>query len=421
MSRSLQPLVFAMLVVMATAAHAADAAHPATPAVVPAPNPSGVAQTYSTLGRIDLENPFFLSLGTNGRACVTCHVPGEGWSIVPASIRLRFAATEGRDPLFRPVDGSVSPYADVSTLAGRRAAYRLLLERGVIRIGIGVPPGAEFDLAAIDDPYGYASVTELSLFRRPLPSTNLAFLSRIMWDGREGDLAGQANGATLGHAQAIRSLTPAEVDAIVRLESALSTAQWRDGGAGALHAAGALGGPQALTGQEFVPGIAADPVFALFASWVGARGRLGEARDTIARGEALFNTRRFTNGPFSATCSSCHSAPNAGSNVAGVFFDLGISDEARRTPDVPLYTLVCRSTGRTTRTTDPGRALITGRCADINRFKVPTLRGLAARAPYFHDGSAATLADVVDFYDRRFAIGLTPAEKAALTAFLAAL
>jgi cytochrome c peroxidase len=46
------------------------------------------------------------------------------------------------------------------------------------------------------------------------------------------------------------------------------------------------------------------------------------------------------------------------------------------------------------------------------------LRGLAARAPYFHNGSAATLQDVVEFYDQRFNIGLTNQEKTDLAAFL---
>ena len=49
------------------------------------------------------------------------------------------------------------------------------------------------------------------------------------------------------------------------------------------------------------------------------------------------------------------------------------------------------------------------------------LRGLAARPPYFHNGSAATLEDVVRFYDERFAIGFTAQEKSDLLAFLAAL
>jgi cytochrome c peroxidase len=68
--------------------------------------------------------------------------------------------------------------------------------------------------------------------------------------------------------------------------------------------------------------------------------------------------------------------------------------------------------------TDPGRALITGQCADIGKLKGPILRGLAARAPYFHNGSAATLQDVIEFYDQRFSIGLTDQDKADLAAFL---
>jgi len=57
----------------------------------------------------------------------------------------------------------------------------------------------------------------------------------------------------------------------------------------------------------------------------------------------------------------------------------------------------------------------------VNRFKGPILRGLAARAPYFHNGFAATLPEVVDFYDSRFAIGFTAQEKSDLVAFLRAL
>ena len=72
-------------------------------------------------------------------------------------------------------------------------------------------------------------------------------------------------------------------------------------------------------------------------------------------------------------------------------------------------------------TTDPGRAMITGRWTDIGKFKGPVLRALAARPPYFHNGSADTLEQVVDFYDTRFHMGLTAQEKADLVAFLRAL
>jgi cytochrome c peroxidase len=101
--------------------------------------------------------------------------------------------------------------------------------------------------------------------------------------------------------------------------------------------------------------------------------------------------------------------------------NIGIADASRRTPDLPLYTLTRYSTGEVVRTTDPGLAMLTGKWADIGKFKGPILRGLAARAPYFHNGSAATLMDVVDFYDSRFNIGMSAGQKSDLVAFLSAL
>jgi cytochrome c peroxidase len=98
--------------------------------------------------------------------------------------------------------------------------------------------------------------------------------------------------------------------------------------------------------------------------------------------------------------------------------NIGIADASRRTPDLPLYTLRNKSTGETMQTTDPGRALVTGKWRDVGKFKGPILRGLAARAPYFHNGSAASLGEVVDFYNSRFGIGLTSQEHADLVAFL---
>ena len=56
-----------------------------------------------------------------------------------------------------------------------------------------------------------------------------------------------------------------------------------------------------------------------------------------------------------------------------------------------------------------------------HRFKGPILRGLAGRAPYFHNGSAAALLDAVNFYDIRFGLGLTSQQRADLVAFLGAL
>lgn len=65
--------------------------------------------------------------------------------------------------------------------------------------------------------------------------------------------------------------------------------------------------------------------------------------------------------------------------------------------------------------------MISGQCKDIGRLKGPVLRGLASRAPYFHNGSAATLMDVVNFYDDRFKLGFTNTDKEDLVNFLNAL
>jgi cytochrome c peroxidase len=66
-------------------------------------------------------------------------------------------------------------------------------------------------------------------------------------------------------------------------------------------------------------------------------------------------------------------------------------------------------------------ALVTGKWADIGKIKIPILRGLTARAPYFHNGSAQTLLDIVDFYEFRFALGFSGQDFTDLVAFLSSL
>ena len=127
------------------------------------------------------------------------------------------------------------------------------------------------------------------------------------------------------------------------------------------------------------------------------------------------------------SCSTYHNNPNVGNHAVDTLFNIGIADvppNGRVPSDLPVFTLVCTSgplARQTFTVTDPGRALITGACADIGKLKVPALRGLAARAPYFHDGRAASLLDTVNFYDTRFSIGLNAQQKADLVAFLGSL
>jgi cytochrome c peroxidase len=173
----MQPARFVFAVVMLCAFGAALELAANAPADANGPNLFGFAivRTYTLNGSIDFDNPFFQSLGTNGRSCGSCHQPADGWTIVPSHVQARFEATDGEDPIFRTNDGSNSPTADVSTVEARRSAYSMLLTKGLIRVGIGVPSNAEFELIDVDDPYGYATATELSLFRRPLPPRTCHF------------------------------------------------------------------------------------------------------------------------------------------------------------------------------------------------------------------------------------------------------
>lgn len=422
---------------------------------------TGQVRTYNVNGAFDFQNPFFQDLGTNGRRCVTCHDPSNAWTITPPSVQARFSASNGTDPIFRSNDGSNCEGASPTSLSEKRAAYSLLLTRGLIRVGLDVPPNAEFVIDSVNDPNSCGPATnDTSLYRRPLPSTNLRFLSAVMWDGRESsatttilaDLAHQANDATRGHAQATQDLTADEAQQIVAFETGLFTTQAVDVQAGSLSAQGASGGPVPLSQQPFFIGIN-DPVglnptgapfdhnaFTLFDAWSTLTGSSATtvSREAIARGQAIFNSKpivisgvaglngaTFASGvtvptSFTGTCTVCHDAPNAGSHSVKAPLNINVSDPSRA-PYLPVYTLRNLTTQETIQTTDPGRAMLTGKWSDIGKFKGPVLRALAARAPYFHNGFAATLEEVVDFYDTRFTIGLTAQEKADLVAFLRSL
>jgi cytochrome c peroxidase len=462
-----------------------------TPATVPvyesALNPFGASATYQPNGpTVTATNAFFASLGTNGRTCATCHAASAGWSITPVQVQALFLQSLGTNPLFQPVDGANCSTANVSTFFNQLSSSSLLLSKGLIRIFETVSPTAQYSILSVQDPYncntstvpgvglsaygpGVAPAGFLSVYRRPLPAVNLAFLSTILADARETTLAQQAIDAARIHSQQTPAqeltLASPQLAQMLAFEENIYAAQTYSFTAGSLTTNGGGGGPislAALASSFFLgindpfggnpSGAAFNPdVYTLYTAWApgvsgyGAGfGMVGGTQASIARGETIFNTRTFTisgvtglndvqgQPSITGTCSTCHDAPNAGSNSASIvngvqndlLVDTGVTTPGAPAIDqsgLPVFTLQCNATGQIYTTTDPGRATLSGLCSDISRLKVPTLRNLASRPPYFHNGGAATLGTVVNFYNARFGIGLSSQDQADLVNFLNAL
>lgn len=442
------------------------------PNLFPFLDSSGFVSTYSSAGSFNENNAFFQSLGTNGRTCATCHVVSNGMGLSAAQAQLVYAASRGKDPLFSAVDGAVCPTA----APGQQLNFSLLRQYGLIRIALTLPSSLQFTITAAQDPYGCAITTDpntgaetVSVYRRPLPATNLGFLTSVMWDGRETvaplnnastfaanlftDLSQQATDATTGHAQATNPPTTAQVNQMVNFESSLNSAQAIDFNAGFLNAWDANGGAQFLSTIPFYPGIndSLGPpsgftpnAFTIYSKWANSADPY---QRSVARGEQIFNTQPLfitnvrglndaLNQPvINGTCTTCHDAPNVGNHSLAVPLEIGTSRTVNyetdptiqaavsqlSMPNLPVYAVACNAgpdAGEVTYTSDPGKALLTGLCTDVGRGKGLTLRGLAARAPYFHNGAAATLDEVVDFYNARFQMNLTAQQERDLINFL---
>ena len=453
-------------------------------------------------------HPFFEAIGSNGRACVTCHQPAAAMSVTPHVLRERWAKTHGRDPVFAAVDGSNCP----SLPQDQAASHSLLLEHGLFRIFLPWPPrnpdgskiAPEFTVTVVSDPsgcnldktYGLKSaVPMISVFRRPRMAANLKYSTGVLgrWDvklgkvlprdpqtgaylnnnilsdNRQNTLEDQAIEAAITHLQMARRPDAATVRAIVDMERRFYVAQSADNVGGSLRDGGAQGGPEALlAGKPAVLGvIPGKPPFPEFEGWRTSKAlrdltgpsifprqpapaaRPDEAResadqkafrDSVARGYEIYAYRTFTiddvsrlnsvgvGNPLRMSCTNCHNMQRTGMDNAPGYMDIGTANLPRQaiaTPYLPVFRIQCRKDapphpylGRSFLTHDLGRGLISGKCADVGAINMQQLRGLAARAPYFSNGLAKSIPDVVDFYDKRFAMKLTPHEKIDLANFL---
>jgi cytochrome c peroxidase len=224
-----------------------------------------------------------------------------------------------------------------------------------------------------------------TLGRRTPTILNLAWADAMFWDGRADSLEAQALGPI--EAEGEMNLPLAE------LAGKLSAIE----GYRTLFAAAYPGEPIApptiakaiATFERAV--VSAD---APFDRWV--RGDEDAISTDAKRGFVLFNTK--------ARCALCHAGWRFTNDS---FHDIGVV------------------------TSDAGRgSMLPGIPVMQHAFKTPTLRDVARRAPFMHNGSVATLEEVVELYDRGGLVkrpslspdlkplGLTTAEKRELTAFL---
>ncbi len=512
------------------------------------PDATGFISTYQPGGATATSsNAFFSSdITTNGRTCFTCHQPQNNWEISPPQILAQFLLTRGQSALFQPIDAANCPTSPGATARFPDprfvTARSQLFKRGNFRIGLNAPnplgpqddsyitfsgnKNPEWVLTVDYDPFGCEldhvhglPANLISVYRRPLPSTNVAFLLQyhdaspdprkfdIMWDAREPNLETQFINATLFHGQTTLEPDEDSITQGVQFQSGMFTAQSYNILAGDLtggDGSGALGGPTNLYNwrQSATPACTFDAINGLICAGIKVKQvlpapvilpdgtilvdgngvprslsvnvgsqlydgfatptthkKLTQAqRESIARGEALFDSKVFiinkvaglndvkgdANGTEPGTCTTCHSNKNVLNDTAGDPKRLGIMDNSSDvnvmpwTPDFPRFAFYCATgsipffsnqvysykcpggTGPCDEfiTTDPGKGLITGKCQDLGKMKVPVLRGLAARAPYFHGGNAETLIDVVNFYDQRFDIRLTHQQKQDLVNYL---
>jgi hypothetical protein len=453
-------------------------------------NALGVVTTVNIAGSTDTQgHPFFTPLGTNGRACISCHQPADGMSLSTSTLQTLWRDSTGTDPVFAAIDGSNCPNLPQE----QESSHSLLLEYGLFRIVRSWPPRApdgqpldpEFELEVVRDPTGCntdasfgVGAGQVSVYRRPRPATNLRYVTAIgfsfdpknglplaldpvsgqpmsgnlLSDVRTGTLEGQAADALVSHIELHTPLDRGSLERILEFERGLYTAQSSHLHAGNLSEAGAEGGPDALA--AFPAGAlqsSSKPIWSEFFAWDetpavdgGSGDPQEEFRRSVARGAKLFSKRTFLvtdsagitdmgfGNPVRNSCAFCHNMQHVGLDVAPGQIDLGTTNWphvrlAAGSPagELPLFRLTCKPgarphahLGRVVYTHDPGYALTTGRCIDIGKITAQTMRGLAARAPFFATGSVRTMREIVDFYEERYTIGFTEQEKQDLSNFL---
>ncbi|MEO6379748.1 MAG: hypothetical protein ABIO37_17135, partial [Caulobacteraceae bacterium] len=314
------------------------------PAAAQFPDAYGTLGIVNTSGPVETKgHPFFTPLGTNGRACVTCHQPANGMSLSVESARKRWEASAGKDPLFAAIDGSNCP----TQPQDKRESHSLLLDRGLFRVFLPWPPKAanggamkpEFTIEVVRDPtgcntgavYGLTSADPtISVYRRPRVVANLKYAvatggagmfigkngltaaldpetgrstsMNIMADAREPTLKTQAVSAVLTHQEGKAAPSAAQLQKIVDFEMGIFSGQEKNRWGEVLT--DDKGYPDAVGPQNLAKGktgVLGDnyrtPVFLFFDKWKQPDdAKLDEQtafKASVARGSDIFFSRPF--------------------------------------------------------------------------------------------------------------------------------
>jgi hypothetical protein len=290
------------------------------------------------------------------------------------------------------------------------------------------------------------------------PTTGRPVNMNMMADARTVTLQSQMTDATRSHLE-WNGLTPEQMARIEKFERQVFAAQVDMGKGGSLIPANGPPGLGPYNLRDGAMGVLGNNttrwVIPMGDAWqTPAPGETADERamrESILRGHHIFHFRTFwirdsmhlntvgLGNPTKRTCATCHGMHMTGLDTANGWMDIGTTNlpwakEAPRNPWqtedelMPLFKITCSRSvhphpylGRVIYTQDPGRALISGKCNDVGTIVMQQFRGLAAREPYFSNGSAKNVRELIDFYDRRYNVQYSEQEKVDLGNFLSAL
>ncbi len=389
------------------------------------------------------------TLGTNGRSCATCHVPEDDFSLTPEHVEAVWAANPN-DPLFAAIDAD-DPEAETLTFDHLRL--------GLVRVWLTLPDN--MDLIDTEGAVITPSDRQIFVWRSVPSIADAALTAPYQLDGRVGGLDAQAQGAITGHAEGATA-SPADLERIAAFERTIftserarTTAEYLAGGGDPASA------PDLEAMLDLTPAEERGRVIygQVCASCHGGANLATVTNDEIRRLSYpelnADGTVRYVVPP-PMTGPTPHYVERPGNqfiNIATVvenyFVFIGATEHESftRSVDFPHYRFrFYRDASRTETiadlppslpfpppdppascgfppdamfltgfdencnpisgpnfsvqefSTDPGRAAITGDPNDFEAFDIPTLRGIARTAPYWHNNISGTLEEVVDLY-----------------------